>query len=64
MTHLLHEVKKLQRREADETATLENMVQQVEANLQTSTERALKAESVISKQKQDIKSLQVSHIME
>ena len=34
---VLQEMEAIQKREADETAALENMIQQVEANLQTTT---------------------------
>ena len=34
---VLQEMEAIQKREAEETAALENMIQQVEANLQTTT---------------------------
>ena len=36
---VLQEMEAIQKREAEETAALENMIQQVEANLQTTTVR-------------------------
>ncbi|XP_066289647.1 endosome-associated-trafficking regulator 1-like [Branchiostoma lanceolatum] len=44
--------------EAEETAALERMVQQVETNLEVATKRAVTAEETIAKQKKEIKSLQ------
>ncbi|XP_078607654.1 uncharacterized protein LOC144879765 isoform X1 [Branchiostoma floridae x Branchiostoma japonicum] len=44
--------------EAEETAALERMVQQVETNLEVATKRAVTAEETIVKQKKEIKSLQ------
>lgn len=45
-------------KETQETAALEKMVQQVEFNLQVTTERAIKAEVQVSKLKQEMKLLQ------
>ncbi|XP_064640847.1 endosome-associated-trafficking regulator 1-like [Lineus longissimus] len=58
VTTLLSEMQILQKRESEETAALENMVQQVEANLQITTKRAVKAENTIVKLRQEIKGLQ------
>ncbi|KAI8504598.1 Serologically defined colon cancer antigen 3 [Branchiostoma belcheri] len=44
--------------EAEETAALERMVQQVETNLEVATKRAVTAEETIAKLKKEIKSLQ------
>lgn len=56
----------LKEKEAEETSALEAMVQKVEANLQLTTERAVKAEETVKRLKEEVKSLhmQVSHLME
>ncbi|KAG1690981.1 Serologically defined colon cancer antigen 3 [Nymphon striatum] len=51
-------VEVLQSKEADETASLENMVHQVEKNLQLTTQRAVNAENNVLKLKQEIKTFQ------
>ncbi|XP_020900076.1 endosome-associated-trafficking regulator 1 isoform X2 [Exaiptasia diaphana] len=45
----------IEKREAEETAALENMVQMVEKNLELTTKRALKAEAQVIKMKEEIK---------
>jgi DNA repair exonuclease SbcCD ATPase subunit len=47
-----------QRHEADEAAALEKMVQKVESNLETATQRALHSETVVAKLKQEVRTLQ------
>lgn len=58
VNQVLKEMETTQKREKDETEALEKMVQQVEANLETTTQRAIKAESLVSKLKQEVKLLQ------
>lgn len=57
-----HKMKKdmedLQKKEAEENTALENMVQQIEANLTITTKRAVQAETTVSKLQSDIKGLQ------
>ncbi|XP_013396761.1 serologically defined colon cancer antigen 3 homolog [Lingula anatina] len=55
---ILKEKEATQKRESEETAALEKMVQQVEANLETTTQRAVRAESKVASLKQDVKNLQ------
>lgn len=52
------ELESCRKKEAEETAALEKMVQQVEANLQNSTQRAAIAEATVIKLKHEIKMLQ------
>lgn len=52
------EVDSLRKREAEETAALEKMVQQVESNLKITTQRAVLGENTILKLKQEVKALQ------
>lgn len=58
VNQVLKEMESTQKREKDETEALEKMVQQVEANLETTTQRAINAETLVSKLKQEVKSLQ------
>ncbi|XP_064598921.1 endosome-associated-trafficking regulator 1-like [Liolophura sinensis] len=51
-------IETIQKREADDTAALEKMVHQVEANLVTTTQRAVQAETTVTRLKQEVKSLQ------
>ncbi|XP_071172578.1 endosome-associated-trafficking regulator 1-like [Mytilus edulis] len=57
-----HKMKKdmedLQKKEAEENTALENMVQQIEANLTITTKRAVQAETTVSKLQSDVKGLQ------
>ncbi|XP_014770487.1 endosome-associated-trafficking regulator 1 [Octopus bimaculoides] len=55
---VLKEMEEKQKCEKQETEDLEKIIQQVEANLETTTLRATKAESMVSKLKQDMKLLQ------
>ncbi|GAB1597594.1 endosome-associated-trafficking regulator 1-like [Argonauta hians] len=55
---VLKEMEEKQKCEKEETEDLEKMIQQVEANLETTTLRATKAESMVSKLKQDLKLMQ------
>ncbi|XP_060073141.1 endosome-associated-trafficking regulator 1-like [Ylistrum balloti] len=61
-TQRCHKMKKdmeiLQKKEAEDTAALERMVQQVEANLITTTQRAVKAENTVSRLQAEVKTLQ------
>lgn len=54
----LDEVAVTRNREMDETAALENMVQQVEANLITTTRRAVNAETSAKRLEEEVTSLQ------
>ncbi|XP_074645752.1 uncharacterized protein LOC141902021 [Tubulanus polymorphus] len=58
VAELLRDREKSQTKEAEETAAMATMIQQVEANLITSTQRAVKAENTVTKLKQEMKSLQ------
>jgi len=51
------ELRTTRKREQEETATLENVVQMVEENLRKTTQRALEAEANVSKLKDEIKFL-------
>lgn len=53
---------KIEKREADETAALENMVQMVEKNLELTTQRALRAEATVAKLKEEIKILKTESV--
>lgn len=57
-----HKMKKnmedIQKKEAEENTALENMVQQIEANLTTTTQRAVQAENTVSKLQTEVKGLQ------
>ncbi|XP_033754731.1 endosome-associated-trafficking regulator 1-like [Pecten maximus] len=61
-TQRCHKMKKdmeiLQKKEAEDTAALERMVQQVEANLTTTTQRAVKAENTVLRLQTEVKTLQ------
>ncbi|XP_069112802.1 endosome-associated-trafficking regulator 1-like [Argopecten irradians] len=61
-TQRCHKMKKdmeiLQKKEAEDTAALERMVQQVEANLTITTQRAVKAENTVSRLQAEVKTLQ------
>ncbi|XP_077983117.1 uncharacterized protein LOC144437957 [Glandiceps talaboti] len=54
---MLKEMKRVQEREAEDTKALEDMVHQVEQNLDLTTTRAVAAENMVSKLKQEMKSL-------
>lgn len=58
IVELEQKLTELRESEAQETAALEKMVQQVELNLQVTTERAVLAEGQVAKLKQELKSLQ------
>ncbi|GAB6026739.1 Serologically defined colon cancer antigen 3 [Chamberlinius hualienensis] len=62
---LKNEIEILKKKDNEEVAALEMMVQQVESNMQGTTERATVAEATIAKLKQEIKSLQtqLTHIL-
>ncbi|XP_076322309.1 endosome-associated-trafficking regulator 1-like isoform X2 [Tachypleus tridentatus] len=51
-------VEQFKRKETEETITLEKMIQQVELNLEISTKRAITAESMVTKLKQELKTAQ------
>ncbi|XP_073233785.1 endosome-associated-trafficking regulator 1-like [Porites lutea] len=53
---------KIEKREADETAALENMVQMVEKNLELTTQRALRAEATVARLKEEIKILKTESV--
>ncbi|OWF35084.1 serologically defined colon cancer antigen 3 homolog [Mizuhopecten yessoensis] len=61
-TQRCHKMKKdmeiLQKKEAEDTAALERIVQQVEANLITTTQRAVKAENTVTRLQTEVKTLQ------
>ncbi|XP_065064276.1 endosome-associated-trafficking regulator 1-like isoform X2 [Rhopilema esculentum] len=57
INNLVEELKAVKKRELEETATLENVVQMVEENLRQTTQRALKAEATVSKMKEEVKFL-------
>ncbi|KAK7483048.1 hypothetical protein BaRGS_00025711 [Batillaria attramentaria] len=52
------ELSRLRKKEAEETAVMERAVQQVEENLVATTTRAVQAETLVAKLKQDVKGLQ------
>ncbi|XP_076448886.1 uncharacterized protein LOC143285467 [Babylonia areolata] len=52
------EISRLRKKEAEETAVMERAVQQVEENLVATTTRAVQAETLVSRLKQDVKTLQ------
>ncbi|CAH1780336.1 unnamed protein product, partial [Owenia fusiformis] len=58
LAELQLEVKRIKKRESEDTKALEEMMQQVEANLQSTTKRAVKAEGLVAKLKEDIQVLQ------
>lgn len=53
---------KIEKREADETAALENMVQMVEKNLELTTQRARKAEATVTQLKEEVKILKTESV--
>ncbi|KAK3086443.1 hypothetical protein FSP39_018461 [Pinctada imbricata] len=55
---MVKDMEVIQKKEAEETAALERMVQQVEANLSTTTQRAVAAENTVTKLQSEVKSLQ------
>ncbi|XP_033114076.1 uncharacterized protein LOC117114512 isoform X2 [Anneissia japonica] len=61
MREMESEIRRLKQREAEDAKALETMVQHVEDNLRRTTDRAVAAESHVSKLKQEIKHLK-SHI--
>ncbi|XP_015778380.1 PREDICTED: serologically defined colon cancer antigen 3 homolog isoform X2 [Acropora digitifera] len=62
ITSLQKKLAKIEKREADETAALENMVQMVEKNLELTTQRALRAETTVSKLKEEVSILKTESI--
>ncbi|XP_031571059.1 endosome-associated-trafficking regulator 1-like isoform X3 [Actinia tenebrosa] len=52
----------IEKREADETAALENMVHLVEQNLELTTKRALKAEAQVNKLKEELKTYKTESV--
>ncbi|XP_071082639.1 endosome-associated-trafficking regulator 1-like [Haliotis cracherodii] len=58
VSELLKQMERQQKKEAEETAVMERAVQQVEANLVTTTQRAVKAENTVAKLRQEVKTLQ------
>ncbi|KAL3860219.1 hypothetical protein ACJMK2_010374 [Sinanodonta woodiana] len=58
VAELVCEVETLKRKEVEETAAMEKVIQQVEENLTTTTKRAVSAESNVAKLKQEVKTLQ------
>ncbi|XP_029181734.1 endosome-associated-trafficking regulator 1-like [Acropora millepora] len=62
ITSLQKKLAKIEKREADETAALENMVQMVEKNLELTTQRALRAEATVSKLKEEVNILKTESV--
>ncbi|XP_032235971.1 endosome-associated-trafficking regulator 1 isoform X1 [Nematostella vectensis] len=62
VTVLQNKLKMIEKREADETAALENMVQMVEKNLELTTQRALRAETTVTKLKEEIKQVKADTV--
>ncbi|XP_067652351.1 endosome-associated-trafficking regulator 1-like [Haliotis asinina] len=58
VSELLKQMERQQKKEAEETAVMERAVHQVEANLVTTTQRAVKAENTVAKLRQEVKTLQ------
>lgn len=59
---LQRKLAKIEKREADETAALENMVHMVEKNLELTTQRALKAEATVAKLKEEVNVLKTESV--
>ncbi|RUS91971.1 hypothetical protein EGW08_000184 [Elysia chlorotica] len=59
LSQLQIDLERQKKKEAEETKVMEKAVLQVEENLVTTTKRAVKAESAVAKQKQEIKALQI-----
>jgi len=62
ITSLQKKLAKIEKREADETAALENMVQMVEKNLELTTQRALRAEATVSKLQEEVNILKAESV--
>jgi len=59
---LQRKLAKIEKREADETAALENMVHMVEKNLELTTQRALRAEATVAKLKEEVTILKTESV--
>ncbi|KAL9976471.1 hypothetical protein ACROYT_G013778 [Oculina patagonica] len=59
---LQRKLAKIEKREADETAALENMIHMVEKNLELTTQRALRAEATVSKLKEEVNILKTESV--
>ncbi|XP_068725490.1 endosome-associated-trafficking regulator 1-like [Montipora capricornis] len=62
ITNLQKKLVKIEKREADETAALENMVQMVEKNLEITTQRALRAEATVTKLREEVNILKTESV--